>query len=117
MKNYYLPALEKYAYHIHHVQILSQDFCGKDRFDAFKKRPGDVNTRRDYAERLSAKFNLEIQSDHFGNGRSLSMEGSSVELFSAAAIADAEANPAVDYSNLITMESILISRTNQSRMP
>jgi hypothetical protein len=105
MNNYYLPALEKYAYHIHHVRILSKDFCGKERFIAFKKRPGDVNTRRDYAERLSAKFNLEIQSDHFGNGRSLSMEGSSVEFFSAPAIVNAEANPTGDYSGSITMES------------
>jgi hypothetical protein len=105
MNNYYLPALEKNAYHIHHVRILSKDFCGKERFEAFKKRPGDVNTRRDYAERLSAKFNLEIQSDHFGNGRSLSMEGSSVEFFSAPAIVNAEANPTGDYSGSITMES------------
>jgi hypothetical protein len=74
MKDYYLPALEKDAYHIHHLKFLSKDFCGKDRIDAFRKRPGDVNTRRDYAERLLAKFNLEIQSDHFGNDRSLSME-------------------------------------------
>jgi hypothetical protein len=105
MNNYYLPALEKYAYRIHHVRILSKDFCGKERFEAFKKRPGDVNTRRDYAGRLSAKFNLEIQSFHFGNGRSLSMEGSSVEVFSAPAIVNAEANPRGDYSGSITMES------------
>jgi hypothetical protein len=87
------------------VKILSKDFCGKDRFDAFKKRPGDVNTWPDYVEQLSAKFNLEIQSDHFGNGRSLYMEGSRVKFFSATAIANAEANPVVDSSNLITMES------------
>ena len=30
---------------------------------------------RDYTERMSANFNLEIQSEHFGNGRSLSIEG------------------------------------------
>jgi hypothetical protein len=54
MKDSYLPALDKYAYHIHHVKILSKDFCGKDRFDAFKKTPGDVQTWRNYAERLSA---------------------------------------------------------------
>jgi hypothetical protein len=61
MNNYYLPALKKYAYHIHHVRILSKDFCGKERFEAFKKRPGDVNTWRDYAERLSAKVNLGMK--------------------------------------------------------
>ena len=36
-------------------------------------------TRRDYAEQLSAKFNKEIQSDHFGQGTTLSMEGCFVE--------------------------------------
>ena len=35
---------------------------------------GDILFVRDYAERLSTYFNLEIQSDHFGNGRSLSIE-------------------------------------------
>jgi hypothetical protein len=54
---------------------------------------------------LLAKFNLKIQSDHFGNGHSLSMEGSSIEFFSAAAIVDAQVNPAVDSSDSITMES------------
>jgi hypothetical protein len=29
-----------------------------------------------------AKFNMEIQSDHFGNGHTLSIEGSSVEFYS-----------------------------------
>ena len=41
--------------------------------------PGDILSVRDYAERLSAYFNLEIQSDHFGNGRSLSIEGCNIQ--------------------------------------
>ena len=41
--------------------------------------PGDILSVRDYAERLSAHFNLEIQSDHFGNGRSLSIEGNNLQ--------------------------------------
>ena len=36
-------------------------------------------TRRDYAERLLAKFNEEIQSTHFGQGTTLSIEGCYVE--------------------------------------
>jgi hypothetical protein len=64
---------------------------------SLKKRPVDAHTGRDYAEPLSAKFNLKIQCDHFGNGRPFSMK---------KAIGDAEANPAVsDSSNTITMES------------
>ena len=41
--------------------------------------PGDILSVRDYVERLFAYFNLEIQSDHFGNGRSLSIEGCSIK--------------------------------------
>ena len=36
-------------------------------------------THRDYAERLSAVFNYQAQSDHFGNDRALSIEGCSIE--------------------------------------
>ena len=36
-------------------------------------------TRRDYAEHLTAKFNQEIQSTHFGQSVTLSMEGCFVE--------------------------------------
>ena len=41
--------------------------------------PGDILSVRDYVERLSIHFNLEIQSDHFGNGRSLSIEGNNIQ--------------------------------------
>jgi hypothetical protein len=82
---YYQPALEKLAYHRPHVRILGKSCCGSARFEAFKRKPS-VRTRRDYAERLAAAFNLEAQHEHFGNGRSLSMEGSSVETFCKAAV-------------------------------
>jgi hypothetical protein len=81
IQEHYLPASEKYAYHVPHVQILGKSYCGKLCQEQFQRTPGMVKTKRDYAERLSAKFNMEIQSDHFGNGRSLSIEGSSAELF------------------------------------
>ena len=41
-------------------------------------KPGDIETTRDYAERLSFELNNEIMSQHFGNSISLSMEGVSV---------------------------------------
>jgi hypothetical protein len=77
-RDYYLPALEKFAYHTSHVTILSkqEEQCGSMRMNNFLGTPGCIKTIRDYAERLLAKFNLEVQSSHFGNGRSLSMEGS-----------------------------------------
>jgi len=75
MKLYYLPALEKYLYHIFYVHVLSKNIRGKMRSQRCLSIPGDILSARDYAERLSAHFNLEVQSDHFGNGRYLSIEG------------------------------------------
>jgi hypothetical protein len=74
MTEFYLLALEQFAYHLETVLLLSQMLTRKARQNAA------VLTRQDYAERLNAKFNLEIQSDHFGNDRDLSIEGVSVHL-------------------------------------
>ena len=59
--------------------MLSKAYCGEPRITYLKRTINCVKTQRDYAERLSAHLNLEIQSDHFGNGQSLLIEGSSVE--------------------------------------
>jgi hypothetical protein len=49
------------------------------RFDWFKDEDTTiVKTIRDYAERLKFEFNNEIQSEHFGASRNLSIEGCSV---------------------------------------
>jgi hypothetical protein len=79
MKDFYLPSLEAYAFHQPHFSILSKNGCGDLRNDAFSNFKSSVKTRRDYAEAVSAVFNSEIQSDHFGNNRSLSIEGSLIE--------------------------------------
>ena len=76
---HYLPMLDKYAYHRHHVILLGKYETAEDRKKAL--RPGDVETTRDYAERLSFEFNNEIMSQHFGNSLSLSIEGASVRFF------------------------------------
>ena len=86
-RDYYLPALEKLTYHLAYVKILSKYHCAALRDHAFRTCPGSAKTKRDYAERLAAAFTLEIQAEHFGNGRSLSMEGSSVETFCSAVAA------------------------------
>ena len=49
--------------------------------NTFKAAACDIMTRRDYAERLWAKFNKEIQSDHFGQGTTMSKVGCFVEYF------------------------------------
>ena len=51
------------------MQVLSKNICDKMRIERFLFILGHILSVRDYAERLSAHFNLEVQSDHFGNGR------------------------------------------------
>ena len=79
MKLYYLPTLGKYLYHILYVYVLSKHIYGKMRNIKCLSIPDDILSVRDYVERLSVHFNLEIQSDHFGNGRSLSIEGCNIQ--------------------------------------
>ena len=73
--DYYLPMLEKLCYHLPHVIILSKHHCGEMRRAAILCNNHDLFTRRDYADRLVAAFELEIQSGHFGDNVTLSMEG------------------------------------------
>ena len=79
MKEYYIPALEKYLYHIFYVHVLSKDIGGKIRNEGCSSKAGDILSVRDYLERSSAHFNLERQSSHFGNGRLFSIEGCNTE--------------------------------------
>ena len=80
MYTFYLSLLEKYIYHVHYVQILSKTFCRKIRQNAYHSKPGNILSIRDYAERTSTNFNLEIKSENFENGRSLSIEGCMIEV-------------------------------------
>ena len=56
------------------------------RRTAFKRRElfQDVLCRRDYDERLVARFDNQIQSEYYGGNRSVSIEGIALEHFSAA---------------------------------
>jgi hypothetical protein len=86
MEKHYLPALQKYGYHRTHVNILSKFGCEGMQQKAFQNKIGCVSTSQDYAKQLPFKFNLEIQSKHFRNGRNLSIEGRKVEIHTAQAI-------------------------------
>ena len=59
-KDYYIPMLKQYRYHYALVKMLSKKYYYDERAAAFKAACLDVMTRRDYAERLLAKFNNEI---------------------------------------------------------
>ena len=57
---------------------------------AFKRRElfQDVICRRDYAERVVARFSNKIQSEYYGGNRYVSIEGIALENFSAEPKAD-----------------------------
>jgi hypothetical protein len=69
------------AYHCAHFVLLGKYKCGA--LQKLALEPGDAETTRDYAERLTFEFEQEIMSQHFGDSRDMSMEGSSVKTFTA----------------------------------
>ena len=60
----YIPAIQKLAFHVPHVRILGTNHCGSMRRTAFKRGElfQDVLCCCDYAERLVARFDNQIQS-------------------------------------------------------
>ena len=78
-KDVYIPMLQKFKYHIAIVSILSKNHCKKLRCEAFKENPSWMLSERDYAERLIKQLDGEIQSDHFGDNASLSIEGCTLQ--------------------------------------
>ena len=62
--SFHIPAIQKLAFHLPHVRILGTNHCGAMRRKAFKRRElfQDVLFRRDYAERVVARFDHQIQA-------------------------------------------------------
>ena len=66
--SFYIPAIQKLAFHLPHVRILGANNCGEMQRTAFKRREffQDVLCHRDYAERLGARFSNQIRSKYYG---------------------------------------------------
>ena len=62
---FYIPTIQKLAFHILHVQIMGTNHCGDSRRTVFKRLESfqDVLCHRDYAERVVASFSHQIQLD------------------------------------------------------
>ena len=76
MNDHYLPILKNYAYHC--CLII---FLGKYKRSADEKKTlilVDVDTTRNYVERLSFEFNKEITKQLFINSLSLSTDNTSI---------------------------------------
>ena len=77
----YIPAIQKLAFHISHVQILGTSHCGDSLQTAFELRESfqDVLCCHDYAERVVASFAYQIKSEYYGRNISVSIEGIALE--------------------------------------
>ena len=62
--SFYIPAIQKLAFHLPHVRILGTNHCGEMRRTAFKRRElfQDVLCRCDYAEKVVSSFSNQFQS-------------------------------------------------------
>ena len=62
--SFYIPYIQKLAFHITHVQIMGTNHCGDYIQTVFKRRESfqDVLCCRDNAEHLIASFSHQIQS-------------------------------------------------------
>ena len=83
--SFYIPEIQKLAFNIPRVQILGTNHCGDSRRTAFKRRKSFqyVLCRRDYAGRVVAIPPHKIQSYYDGGNISVSIEGITLEYFSA----------------------------------
>ena len=93
--SFYIPAIQKLAFHLPHVRILGKNHCGELRQTAFKRRElfQDVLCRRDYSERVVASSANQIQSEYYGGNRYVSIEGIALEQFSATPSIDTDLFP------------------------
>ena len=79
--SFYIPAIQKLAFHLPHVRILGTNHFDEMRRTAFKRYElfQDILCRRDYDERLVAIFDNHIQSEYYGGNRSFFIYGISLE--------------------------------------
>ena len=70
---YYIPDIQKLAFHLPHVRILVTNHCGEMRRTAFKRREifQDVLCSLDYADRVVSRFDNQIQPEYYGGNRSV----------------------------------------------
>ena len=81
---FFIPEIQKLAFHVPHVQILGMNHCGDSIRTVFKHRKSFqyVLCCHGYSERLFAIFANQIQSEYCGGNRSVSIEGIVLEYFS-----------------------------------
>ena len=80
---FYIPTIEKLSFHLAHVRIIGSMECGKTINDFFHNNASknNIKSKKYYAEKSRETNGIEIQSQHWGGNRKLSMEGIAIEYF------------------------------------
>ena len=80
-EKYYSSAMAKLSHHLPHVKILGTNETGDTRRKALHSRGhlGDIGVKKDFVEKFLEAGGVQIQSEHWGENRMLSMEGVTVE--------------------------------------
>ena len=84
-KDLYITAIHKLEFHLSHVRILGMHHCGNAHIEALKCLSyfQYVLCCRDNAELVVSSFAHQIKSEYYGGNRSVSIEGTNLEHFSA----------------------------------
>ena len=89
----YIPTLKKFKLHHALVVMLGKNYCKEMRTRAFLTNDNWFLSEMDYAERLQKELNGEIQSDHFGENSTLSIEGCTLQYHQPQPDTNKEVNP------------------------
>ena len=83
--SFYIPEIQKLAFHLPNVKILCTSHCGDSCITAFKRRKQfkDVLCCCDCAETVVASFEHNIKSEYNGVNTSVYIEVIALEHFSA----------------------------------
>ena len=83
-QDFYIPEIQKLAFHLPYVRILGMHHCGNKRQEKFMRCFDfqDMLWCRDYAEHLVAIFSYQIQSEYYGDNILVWIEGIELEHFS-----------------------------------
>ena len=77
---FYTPTIEKLSFHIDHVGIICSMECGNTKNDCFRANsPKKYEVLKALCRKTTKVTGTEIQSQHWGGNRKLSMEVIAVE--------------------------------------
>ena len=117
--SFYIPSIQKLAFHLRYVRIVGTNHCGAMQRTAFKWREifQVVLCCRDYSKRVLARFYNQIQSKYYGGNISASLYGIALEHFNALPKADINSTAPsrerhVVFHSLLSGDSIQVAATN-----